>query len=79
MPTSRRRRKENPRKAEFRAALALNRETASAWAASHNVKPGHLSQVLNGIRESARLDAEIDAYIADFRSRVAASAAVVGA
>jgi hypothetical protein len=74
MNATKRRRKENPRKAEFRAALALNRETAAAWAKNHNVKPGHLSAVLAGDRDSGRLETEMDAYIADFRSRVSRSA-----
>lgn len=77
MQTKRRRRKENPRKPEFRAALALNRETAAAWALRHNVKPGHLSAVLAGDRESGRLEVEMDSYIADFRERVSRTAGVV--
>lgn len=63
--------RDNPRRAEFRAALALNGETASSWAVNRaGVQPGHLSLVLSGVRESARLTRQIDAYIAEFRARM---------
>lgn len=52
------------RKARFRAALGLARMNASEWAAEHDVTPGHLSHVLSGNRESAKLVEIIDAFIA---------------
>lgn len=76
MTPTRKRRKPSPRQAEFRAALALNRENSADWARRHGVHPSHLSMVLNGARESGRLDAAVDAYITDFRTRVARSAMV---
>lgn len=54
------------RKARFRAALGLARvASASEWARQHKVTPGHLSQVLDGKRESQRLTASIDAFISE--------------
>lgn len=53
------------RKARFRAALGLARvPSAAAWARENDVTPGHLSQVLDGKRESLKLVARIDAFIA---------------
>lgn len=51
------------RKARFRASLGLARMTQEEWAARHGVKGGHLSQVINGKRVSARLVAQIDVFI----------------
>lgn len=48
----------------FRAALALVGKTQADFAAEQGVKPGHLSQVVSGKRESQRLTAEIAAFIA---------------
>lgn len=47
----------------FRAALALVGKTQADFAVEQGVKPGHLSQVVSGKRESARLGIEIQAFI----------------
>lgn len=52
------------RKARFRAALGLASMTANEWAAEHDVTPGHLSHVVSGNRDSDKLIAQIDAFIA---------------
>jgi hypothetical protein len=51
------------RKRLFRAALAVTGTTAEKWAASEGVTAPHVSQVLSG-KQSARLNALIDAYVA---------------
>lgn len=51
------------RKKEFKAARALAGVTARQWAKSRNVSFHHLNEVLEGRRESPRLDAELDAFI----------------
>lgn len=52
------------RKARFRAALALARMTETSWATEHNITRQHLYHVLKGERDSATLNAKIDAFIA---------------
>lgn len=53
------------RKARFRAALGLARyDSAAAWAREQGLTPGHLSQVLDGKRESRKLTAQIESFIA---------------
>lgn len=52
------------RKQRFRAALVLAGQTMEQWAAERDLTAGHVSQVLDDKRESMRLDAEIDAFIA---------------
>jgi len=52
----------NPRKARFRAALALAEMTAADWAQEQGVTKAHLSQVLDGKRESLRLMEKIEAF-----------------
>lgn len=55
------------RKARFRAALGLARmPSAAEWARQHGVTPGHLSQVLDGKRESQKLTGKIEAFIAKY-------------
>lgn len=51
------------RKARFRAALVLRRTTARAWAYERGITPGHLYQVLGGVRESKKLTDAIDAFV----------------
>jgi len=51
------------RKRFFRAALALSEMTVGAFARLQGVSPTHVYAVLAG-RESGRLEAEIDAFIA---------------
>lgn len=53
------------RRKEFRAALALAELTQTAWAASHEITPEHVSLVLSGKRESKRLIEKVDAFIAE--------------
>lgn len=53
------------RKQRFRAALVLAGLTMEQWAAERDLSTGHVSQVLDEKRESMRLDAEIDAFIAE--------------
>lgn len=48
----------------FRAALALVGKTQADFAVEQGVKPGHLSQVVSGKRESQRLATEIESFIA---------------
>lgn len=65
MPSTRvQSRRKMSRQARFRAALALARITAEAWATEQGVTGGHLSKVVNGERESASLLAKVDAFIA---------------
>jgi gp16 family phage-associated protein len=52
------------RKQLFKAALALDGTTAQEWAESHGITAMHVSMVLNGRRESARLLDKIDAFVA---------------
>ena len=54
------------RKAAFKAALALAGTNQREWAAGEGITAGHLSLVLAGERESERLTAKIDAYIARY-------------
>lgn len=63
------------RKSAFRAALALARMTQVDFARAHGVTPGHLSLVVNGERESARLTAIVDAFIAEHLPSMAVGAA----
>lgn len=53
-----------PRKALFRAAIALSGITAKAWASDQGITPAHLYAVLNGDRESNSLTQKVDAFIA---------------
>jgi len=58
------RRERADRKARFRAALALARTSAQRWAKDNDISENHLYLVLRGHRESRRLLAKIDAFIA---------------
>lgn len=53
------------RRRRLDAALKLNGMTRTDFAASVGVAKSHLSMVLNGQRESGRLTAKVDAYIAE--------------
>jgi len=53
---------DNPRKARFRAALALAGLTAKQWAEQQDITPSHLSQVLSGKHESRTLIEKVDAF-----------------
>jgi gp16 family phage-associated protein len=53
------------RKQLFKAALAIAGVTAAQWASNNDLSPEHVSFVLNGKRESARLIAKIDAFIVE--------------
>ena len=59
------------RKSQFRAALALAEQTASDWCAEQGITTGHLYQVLSGSRESVSLTEKVDAFIAEYLTRVA--------
>ena len=61
------------RKAQFAAALTYAGLTRRQFAASRNVTPEHLGYVLAGTRESARLVAEVDAFIAEHAPRTVAA------
>lgn len=52
------------RRKRFKAGLALQEKTQSAFAREHNVTLQHLQEVLVGRRKSQRLDAAIDEVIA---------------
>lgn len=52
------------RKQRFAAALALAGITQAEFADRNEVNPGHLSKVVNGERDSLRLLAKVDAFIA---------------
>ncbi len=52
----------NPRKARFRAALALAGLTAEQWADQQGITAGHLSMVLTGKRESRALMEKIEQF-----------------
>lgn len=54
------------RKQRFQAALALAGMTQAAFADKLDMDPGHLSKVLNGERQSLKLAAKIDAFIAKY-------------
>jgi hypothetical protein len=56
------------RKRQFKAALAIADVTLKEWAASENVTPMHLNEVLLGNRTSERLNTAIDAFIAKPRA-----------
>lgn len=62
----------NPRKARFRAALALSEMTATEWAQFHGITQQHLSQVLDGKRESRSLVEKIEAFTEKKLATVAA-------
>lgn len=51
------------RKNRFRKALIDAGLSAAAWARQEGVTPAHLSQVLDGKRESQRLVDRIDAFV----------------
>lgn len=53
---------ESSRKARFLAALALAEMTMTEWATSEGVTLGHLSQVLDGKRESLTLMEKVDRF-----------------
>lgn len=57
-----------PRKALFRAAVALNGESVEDVARRYNVTRGHLYAVLSDERESKKLSDAIDEYIDGARS-----------
>lgn len=59
------------RKARFRAALALAHMTETSWALERKCSRQHLYLVLKGERESAKLVAEIDAFIAKYLTEAA--------
>jgi transcriptional regulator with XRE-family HTH domain len=63
------------RKAQFKAARALAGITVKQWAESRGVSFQHLNEVMEGRRESPRLDAEIDAFIAKYLDRKAVAVA----
>ncbi len=50
------------RKARFLRALATQRLTQAGFAAANGITKGHLSQVVNGKRESESLWSKIDAF-----------------
>lgn len=52
------------RKQRFQAALALAGMTQADFADKHEVDPGHLSKVLGGERQSKKLSAKVEAFIA---------------
>lgn len=58
MPTAK-----TSRKQLFRAALAIAGLTAGQWAEREGLTAMHLSMVLNGKRDSARLGEKIDAFV----------------
>jgi len=58
MPTAK-----TSRKQLFKAALALAGLTATQWADREGLTPMHLSMVLNGKRDSLRLNEKIDAFV----------------
>jgi hypothetical protein len=60
------------RRKQFRAALALAGKTQADFAVEHGVKPGHLSMVLSAQRDSARLMAFVESFIAKHLGEVAA-------
>jgi hypothetical protein len=47
----------------FRAALGLAGITQGGWAIANGVTSGHVSQVLSGIRASAKLTNKIETFI----------------
>jgi hypothetical protein len=51
------------RKQLFKAALAIAGLTAAEWASGEDLTPEHVSMVLNGKRESARLIEKVDAFV----------------
>jgi hypothetical protein len=55
-------RPKNPRKARFLAALALAEMTMTQWADQEGVTAGHLSQVLDGKRDSMTLVEKVDRF-----------------
>lgn len=61
------------RKRAFKAALAWAGQTAEAWCADHDITRSHLYAVLSGQRESAKLTAEIDAFIQKHTPRIVAA------
>ena len=61
------------RKKLFRAALALDGLTFSRWCEMRGITLQHLSSVLNGKRESARLLAAVDQYADDRLAALAAT------
>ena len=60
------RRDRTNRKARFRAALALARMTAREWTEKEKVTETHLYAVLKGERQSMKLTAKIDAFVAKY-------------
>lgn len=59
------------RKAELRAALALAGKTIGEFATECGVSRTHFDEVMNGERESGRIDALVDATIREFRIEIA--------
>jgi DNA-binding XRE family transcriptional regulator len=56
-------REKEMRKRRFAAALALAGLTREEWAAQIGISSKHLYYVLRGERDSATLDAKVDAFI----------------
>ena len=52
------------RKERFKAALALAGKKATEWCDENDVTPQHLARVLTDERESGRLTARVDEFIA---------------
>lgn len=62
-----------PRKQQLKAALALAGITLTQFAADNGVTYSHLYAVLNGERESQKLTAAIDAFVARHAPKIAAA------
>lgn len=62
--TKRRRKQESQAKSRFRAALILAGLTMEQWAERNGITLGHLSQVLDGKRESRSLMEKVDTFAA---------------
>jgi hypothetical protein len=58
------RRMKTARKAQFKAALSLASMTLQEWCTTEGVSVGHVQQVLRGLRESGKVTAKVDAFIA---------------
>lgn len=64
-----------PRKAQFKAALALNGTTLRDWCSERELTESHVHAVLKGARESRRLTTAVDEYIAESMKRAKAQRA----
>jgi len=63
------------RKSAFKAALAVAGMTVTEWCEAQGISRPHLYQTLDGLRDSARLMAKVDGFVAEHLPEIGVKAA----